>query len=456
MRLIILIFSFLLLLSVILAQEENTGNSDKIIIHADVLEGTQTAEGSMREYRGNVKLWHNDIYATSDTAYLFYQQNKAELKGNVVIKQKNMLLKSHQVEYFGNTGIAKSDEKIEIQDSAIYLKADKGKYNTKTYIVNFNGNVFIKDDKEIIKSDFATYNRKTFQSYTKGNVIMENDSVKMYSNELYYNRKTRDSKNYGNVVVIGKFNHIYLTGDTIINKPDKNYTIATGNPVLFKIDSTKKDSSQTLKYDTLTVACDTMEAFRDVDKERYDFTGNVEMIRGNIRAMSDLATFFKSDGIFFLRGNPVVWYDSTQLHADSIIIYMPDNQLKMIHSFGNAIAVTNDDTIRGIRKNQLIGKSIKIFIDSNNIDRIESYGDAKSLYFMYSNEGYSGVSRNSSDTIKIFFKDNKPTDVYWLGAPDGKYLPETIIYNKVKDYFLPNYRWTDKIPKKTELVLPKN
>jgi lipopolysaccharide assembly outer membrane protein LptD (OstA) len=353
--------------------------ADKTIrlLNSDVLQGRETPEGPMREYSGNVRLMHGNVLVTSDVAYQYFNLNRADLSGNVIIKQNDMILKAPLINYEGNTGIAIAPRNILIVDSNVTLTANRGTYNTNTLMADFEGKVVISDESVTITTKKAKYNRRTLESDAFGDVVVDDDSVKITSNYLHYNRKTKESRNYGNVIIKSKFNNVYLTGDTVINIPEKNYTSAKGKPVLFQIDSVRKNEGglyfpesykkNQWEYDTLTISADSMEAIRKPDDERYYFNGNVEIVKGNVFARSEKAIFFKSSDMFFLEGNPVVWYDSTQLHGDSIIVYIPDNELSMIHSFGNAIAVSRDDTIEINRKNQIVGYSIKIFFDDKKL-----------------------------------------------------------------------------------------
>jgi lipopolysaccharide export system protein LptA len=361
-----------------------------------------------------------------------------------------MILKAPRVFYEGNTGIARADRTISIVDSNVKLTANEGIYNTNNFIADFKGNVRIADDDVVITANNAKYNRQTMDSEADGKVKVDEDSVVIFSNKLFYHRKTRESKNIGNVLIKGKYNNVYLTGDTVINVPNIDYTMASGKPVLFQIDSVSDEGQW--KYDTLNISCDTMESYREEGKERYRFINNTEIVRGNLFAKANDAVYFRDNELFFLEGNPVVWFDSTQLHADSIIVYIPDNQIRMIHAFGNALAISRDDTSNIDRKNQIVGYSIKLFFHDNKIEKIESIGNAKSLYFMSSEEGNDGVDRTSCDTLYVYFEDGKPVDVVWLGAVDGEFFPEKMVWDKVKDYFLPNYRWFDEKPKSKKLV----
>lgn len=440
------------------------GNAQTIrLINSDMLEGKETTEGLIREYRGNVKLQHGDVKAKSETAFQYFAQNRAELMGNVIIIQNDMTLKSPEIIYDGNTGIARTHRNIIIVDSNVTLKASRGVYNTNNYIADFEDKVEITDASVTITSNKAKYNRHTLESDASGNVIIDEDSARIFSDFLHYNRNSRESRNYGNVIVKGKYSNVYLTGDTLINFPKKSYTYSTGQPVFFQIDSVQKNEDglyfpesykkSDYKYDTLTISADTMESLSEAESEKYIFTGNVEIIKGNMYAAAFKAIYFKSNEMFFLEGNPVIWFDSTQLHADSIIVYLPDNELKMIHSIGNALAASRDDTLNPERKNQIIGSSIKIFFNDKKIQQIESTGDAKSLYFMSSEQGNDGADRTSCDTVYVNFAEGKPDEVIWLGAVDGKFYPENLVWDKVKDYFLPNFRWRDKKPGKKVLKL---
>ncbi|MFC2131169.1 OstA-like protein [Bacteroidota bacterium] len=455
---IFIFFIFFLVANIFVSQEKS--KEPMKLLNSDVMENIG---GQVREYRGNVRLQHGNVFSYSDVALQYLLSNKVEFRGNVIIKQNDMTLKSPEIIYDGNTGIAKADKNIIIIDSNVTVKAKKGVYNTNNYIADFEGDVAITDESVTITSQKAKYNRRTLESDAFGNVVVDDDSVTIFSDILHYNRKSKESKNFGNVVIKGKFNNVYLTGDTLMNYPAKKYTFATGEPILFQIDTVPENT--TLRFDTLSISADSMEAVRGEETdtpgtgkpgiEKYIFNGNVEIVRGNVFARSKKAVFFKSNELFFLEGNPVVWYDSTQLHADSIIIHIPDNQLEMIHSFGNALAVSRDDTLNPVRKNQIIGYSIKIFFQDKKINKIESIGDAKSLYYMSSEKGNDGVNSTSCDTIYIYFKDDKPLDLVWLGAVEGKYFPENLVWDKVEEYFLPNYRWAGEKPRKKKLILRK-
>jgi hypothetical protein len=210
------------------------------------------------------------------------------------------------------------------------------------------------------------------------------------------------------------------------------------------------DSGQIVKYefDTLSIASDTMEAFRNIDSEKYIFTNNVEMNKGNSAALAQSAIYLKKEDIINLMGKPIVWYDSTQLHADSISISISDKKLKAINAFGDALAASRDDSVNIDRINQIIGDDIRIYFDSDTVRKITSFGNAKSLYFSGSTDSDEGAARNSSDSIIVDFDLGKVYSILWLGGIQGEYFPLIMFLSEPQKIFLPRFRWSDKRPQK--------
>jgi hypothetical protein len=170
------------------------------------------------------------------------------------------------------------------------------------------------------------------------------------------------------------------------------------------------------------------------------------IIRGEVRAVADKSIFYKDDEYIMLNGKPIVWYDSTQLYGDSIVIRIPKNELKGIESFSNAIAVSRNDTISVQRLDQIMGDKIFIDIDSGKVKEITSIGEAKSLYFFRDEEGENGVDRRSTDTIKVLFNGGEIENIIWLGMTFAEFFPETYVYGKEDSYYLPLFKWKEKRP----------
>ncbi len=475
MKKIILIYSILTVSALIAFSQSDlnfSGNGAPIELqNADSLIGTtEQNKGIYRYYEGNVAFKQGDLYVKCQKAVQNISANTIDLTGNVVITQNDLKLTSPKVFYNGSTRIAQSTRSIIITDKNMKLVADQGYYNTNTAIANFYGNVSVIDDTVKIKSDSIEYNRRTLFSKAYGNAKVEDDSSIIYGDYLEHHRQTRDSKAIGNVIIIGKYNSTYLTTDTIEYNAQMRYTYATENPILFKIDTTintidttiveiENDSSKIAKsnlhvFDTMSISSNKMESIRINNDDRYIFSGNTQVYKNNLQALADTIIYYNEDGLIYLYGSPVVWYDSTQLIADTISIYIKkNNKVDKIIAQGAAFATIKNDTINSEKINQLMGHTISILFKNDTIDFVNSFGDAKSLLFMSNDDGTDdGATQTSADTIKVKFIDGEASQFIGLGGIVGEAIPENILIVDIKKYYLPDFRRKDNKPQKKSLL----
>ncbi|MGE5481123.1 MAG: OstA-like protein [Chloroflexota bacterium] len=431
------------------------------LIYADSLVGSQDLSGKERVFAGNVQFRQGIVNVKCDIAKQFLSENRVELQGNVVITQNALTLKAPRVNYNGNTYVADAQGGVTITENETYLRADKGFYSTKTRVADFLGNVFIEDD-----------------------------SARIYSRAISHNRNNRESFATGRVRIEGKYTNVILTGDTVRNYPARNYSLATGDPQLLQIDTVKApkptldtsaftfqkdlqlqrnrnksldslpiaatDTAPKIQFDTLSIISRIMEGYRARGEEKYIFTDSVEIIRGAIAAKSDSAQYYKDEERFFLRGTPVVWYDSTQLYADSIEILTPQRKVRKLSALGNSFAASRNDSTNAAAVDQISGRQIILDFDRDKISKIFSEGDAKSLYFVRVDSAGSGISRSSGDTIIIEMDTTqKPLYIYWIKQIPGEYYPYYLVAGKEETFYLPGFKWTATRPRKPVSELPR-
>jgi lipopolysaccharide export system protein LptA len=432
MKMIPAMLLFLLLSSIFTySEEDNPGKRTPIVLEwADTLAGMGVEGQRIRDWKGNVRFRQGDVLVESDLARQYLDANKLDLIGNVKITQDSLLMTAPKVFYNGNSKVADAIENVKIINGNTTLTANTGKYYTETKIAVFTGDVFIDDDSTTISAE-----------------------------KIIYHRSDENSFAYGNVEIRGKFSNTILNADTILHYPEKYFTQALGKPILTQIDTVKKKSdplitdtlAETFEFDTLLVSSAIMEAFRSEHVETYTFLDSVNIIRGSVSAKSEEAFYDKFEEIIYLYDVPVVWFDSTQLHADSIMIYIPDKKLSRIHAHTNSLAATRDDTLRSDMISQITGDDIIIEFKQDSVDFIHSYGNAKSLFFDKNEEGEYNAARVSSDTIQIIFEYGDPSKLYGLSGANSEFFPENILLNRTKDLYLPGFRWSDLKPKRLEI-----
>jgi len=412
--------------------------AEPILLHyADSLIGRETLSGVERELVGNVHLRQGNVYVWCDNAIQYLTENRAVLIGNVKIVQGTVTMTGPRADYNGNLKLAFGTQGVKIVDRTTVLTADQGIYSMKNYIAEFYSNVRLEDDTVTITADTIQYERRTRNSFAQGKVIVK-----------------------------GKQSNVLLAGDSAFHYPAQHYSLIKGKPFLLKVDTIvtanrdslmyrTKDSLLAipiLRYDSSMVVAEKLEAFRQY-KDTYIAHDSVEMIRGELRMKSQLAIFDNLNERISLYKSPVVWNDSTQIVADSIIISMKNKHLHQIQAFGNAFSSSRDDTLYTSRINQLSGHYIRVNVEDDSVRTIFSRGDAKSLYYMETDNQPDGAARNSADSIRIEVENNKPEIIHWLGAVVGDVYPEIVIADKEKEYALPGFKRREDKPKKDRLLI---
>lgn len=421
-------YSFAALLITYLSVDVHAETGEPIILkYADSLIGRDSASGVQRELVGNVRLQQGNVFVWCDRAIQFITENRAELIGNVKIVQGTVTMTGPRADYNGNLKIAYGTNGVTIVDRKTTLKAEQGIYSMRTNIADFYGNVRLEDDTVIIHSD-----------------------------TISYERKNRNSHASGNVVVYGKTTTAILAGDSAFHNPEKHYSLVKGKAFLLKVDTVGNETTNDslgvhYKLDSSIVVSEWMEAQRN-HQDYYIAHDSVEVLRGNLFAKAQLAYYDNVKETIILRTAPVVWNDSTQILADSIVVRMQKKKLKEIQAYKNAFSTSKDDTINANRINQLSGDFIHVQVEDDSVRSIIAKGDSKSLYFMLTDNEPDGAARNSADSIKINIVKNKPEQIRWLGAVVGDVYPEVVISEKEKEYALPNYRRDENKPKKIRMM----
>ena len=408
---------------------------DPIILHhADVLSGSESPTGPIRQCRGNVYLSQGNVSVKCDYALWNINSNSIEMTGNVVIQQGTMTLYMPSGSYDGGSKLARGRGGVKVIDRGRTVKALYGDYSTESYLARFFGNVSVEDDSTLIHADSA-----------------------------HYERSTRRSLAFGRVVVLSKNNPAIIEGMYAESIPNEEMTRITGRPILFLIDSTSKTDTirierkqesgkkskknvqtqdsmsikQSFAYDTMTVIADTLETSSSRGN-MYVAKQNVEIIRSGMAGICNSALFTPDNDTLRLEGKPMIWFDSTMMAADSMYILMKKRALVKIDASGSAFTLTKDDTLRPQRAQQLSGKHIAINVKQDTIFNIVSEVQAKSLYFLLTEKGIpEGAAKNSCDTIVVRFETGAPESIIWIGGVQGEVYPEHEIEGREMSFDLP-------------------
>ena len=403
----------------IAAQE---GKRDLVIVnHADSLVGLELNGENVKQLIGNVRITHGKTIVTCERAIQFPQSNKVSLQGNVIINDDSMSLHTNSGMYYANEKIAEAFERVTVIEGKSTLLAKYGKY----YAGERKG-------------------------YFRNEVSIEDSATRLTSNELTYYRDSEKTVAIGNVAILNRANDITVFGGNFENNKRTHYSIMTVNPRAMQLDSAGEGV-----FDTLLIWGDTLQSYQD-SSEKVVASGNVSMRRKAFLGESGIAIFHTKRDSIEMKRSPVVWYEqspmeTTQVTGDSIFVKLEKRKLRRMDVRGNALAVSQADSVRRARYNQVSGQTLSMLYSENEIERIDIDKTVTMLYYMYDGTDPNGLNKSTGDHGTISFAEKKIDKVKVVGGVEGQYYPEKMIKGKEIDYNISAFEW--RTPKWKKIVI---
>jgi lipopolysaccharide export system protein LptA len=400
------------------AQQSNSSanSSDKVVLdHADSLRGMEIDGEPVRDLSGHVHFTHGKTIITCNHAVQYLQSNKIQLSGEVIVYDDSMTL-------FTNRGV--------------YYSADK---RAEGFDV-----VRIIDGKTTIRAGYGEYFSNEHKAFFRTNVVVQDTSSNMYADELTYWRDDQRTIADGHVIIVNRANNITLYGEHFENYRQIKYSLLTKGQRVVQPSAVETDTSGG-ERDTLIVLCDTMKSYAD-SIERLVAIDNVTITRNDLYSQSGGAVFFTKLDSIALRKSPFIWVEqsvkeTTQVSGDSIFVKMKAHKLERLNVRGDAIAISQADSIHRARYNQMTGDEIIMRFNGKKIQRVDVDRSATMLYYLFDSDKPNGLNKSSGDHGTISFLDGRINDVKMAGGVEGGYYPEKLVKGKEGDFALTGFNW---------------
>lgn len=471
----------------IVAESTNTSmiyleNSDILLFDKDRLPDVQVLVG-------NVCFRHDDIYLYCDSAYFYESKNSLDAFSNVKIIQGDTLFVYGDVGYYdGNTRMARLRKNVRMENKSALLTTDSLNYDRMRNVGYFFNGGQLEDSLNVLVSVFGYYYPATNTANFRKKVKLTNPKFVMHSDTLNYNTNT----NVANILGPTHINyeektHIYsergwydtknelaelldnsyvenqdtkrLIGDTIFYDKKKGLARAYRNIEL--ADTLKKvslfgnygfynelteeglatDSAMMIEYsggDTLFLHADTLFTYADSVYKVVEAYHNVRFYRTDLQGIADSASYQTRDSTLQLMYSPIVWSDDQQIIGDTIRAYMKNGSLDKAHVIGAAFACQKKDSIHF---NQMIGKEFWAFMQEGNLYKIESNGNAQSIFYPIdeADGSFIGLNTTQSSYLHTYFKDGKVDKVLIFPSPVATMYPMGQLTKEIM--FFPNFVW---------------
>ncbi|HET9137264.1 MAG TPA: OstA-like protein [Candidatus Kapabacteria bacterium] len=451
---------------------------DPVQVKADSLANSTKSGEEVKVLIGNFQFYQGSLTGKAERAIQYPQRNVVELFGNVVIRQDTLSLTAPHLIYDGNAQLAKADGHIQLNDRDDHVTSDWMTYNMASGIAEFHkgptegvraiqgnttltcqdltyirgtqtmiskGKVRVVNDSGMLTCDTLFDARSIGERTAIGNVKASNDSLIIYCSNLFESQHDKKTVATINVQAYSKANNTIQFGDSLIRDGNTGHTLVPKNPLLFIIDSSHKTDSlthaDTLVFDTLRIKSKTMEAFTG-DSAKFIATDSVILQRSNFSGTCGKLIYYRSDSLLTMFGSKRqrIWYDSTEIDGDSIVMFQRNNKPERIIAIGHAFA-TSPSTDSGVigRVSQLSSRTMILNIVKDTIRTLLAVDNALSIYFVSDNGKPNGLNRASGDTIRIDFEKNAARRIVVLSGTENEYWPDRYIGHRAAAFRLGNY-----------------
>lgn len=476
---------------------------------------------------GNLVLTYQGNIMYCDSAHLRRNTREVWVYGKVQVNKADSLnLFCDSLYYNGRTKMAKLWGNVRVRDREYKLTTDTLEYDAKSSkaIYRYGGKIENIESKEVLTSRTGYFYPNTEESFFSGNVVYKSDDLKMTTDTLHYNY-LKHRVFFGGPTVITKKNGPktkttetrmtcssgwydvqteegvlqknakiedqgkFISGDSLYYAPKQKLAIGRGNVILLdtvqklemrggylksdeinRIDLATEMPLAILRKgkDTLYVRADSLFHYRDTTLKTQRVTGykDVRMFNRQLQAKADSLVYDKDSLRIDLFGTPYFWSNNSELHGDTVSIYMKnDTIIDKLHLRNNAFAANEVDS-SGLY-NQMSGKEIWAYFkrppgENHELVKAEIISNASLIYYPEEEKKEDsvivverkGMNHLVAGKFVVYLDSGEVNRVSFINQPDGHFYPMNQIEESMK--FLKDFSWNPALrPKKWEELLEK-
>ncbi|MBP5257403.1 MAG: hypothetical protein J6Z41_01515 [Prevotella sp.] len=385
----------------------------------------------------------------TETAHYDERQQMVHVMGPSTIYTQDNIIETNDGYYFSQTGLMELHgfSTITSRDGKRVITGDNLVYNEKTGDSQGKGNVEVDDqqgERHIrITGDDLSFNNNTGRREGHGNVVFNDRipgkrDIHVTGDNLEYNEKTRTGRGWGHVFYLDRHNKNSIQASNV------EYNDTTAKAYDENSRMIVKDFSQ---KDTLYMHCDTlrMQTFHantdSVYREAHGYF-HVRVFRNDIQAVCDSMKISSVDTCLVMYRDPIVWNESRQLLGDSIKVFMNDSTVREAYVLGQALSVElmSDST----HYNQVSSDEMQAFFVDGDLRESVAKGNVRIVFYPTEENDTTlmGLVYTETSMTRMFLEKQKLQKI-WMPKSEGIMYPMTQI--PPDKYYLPSFAWFDYV-----------
>ncbi|RME11632.1 MAG: hypothetical protein D6816_01860, partial [Bacteroidetes bacterium] len=319
-----------------------------------------------------------------------------------------------QVTTLAGKAFIQDEDRIITGDTVVY-DAKKGTYSTR-------GRSVIVDGAKTLEADFVDYDKEQDVGIAKGNIIWQDSTEKLtvqceYAEHAAERNFLKASGGiYGRPLMMKIIDEdtLFLSADTLVSyeilpkdtsaTPVLDSVVVDSLPIaeLAEVESSDTIAIQplfelpdTTGTDTLAVAplpVDSTKAITAGDTIRMILAyHDVRIFKSDMQALCDSLSYSSADSMFRMFRQPVMWSDSSQFTADTVLMQLANDKIDKVFLRLNTFIVNTPDELFF---NQITGKNSTANFEDSQLRNVRVSGNAESVYYaLDDDDAYIGVNK---------------------------------------------------------------
>ncbi len=325
-------------------------------------------------------------------------------------------------------------DEARITSDELLAEADTIRYEEARDVIHLTGDALYRDVEREIRAEHIVYDRRTEVYTTEGSSLISEPPTILRAGKTQYVEETGMAVAYDGVLWQDTSAGLTIACERAEYLRERDLLLASGGDLgrpLLIVD---------MDGDSLYLSADTLFAHRadtsgaDSSRVLHAYR-DVRIFKSDLQAACDSLVYLEGDSLFDLFGHPVLWFDTTQLTADTVNIQLSEQKVHHMKLRSNAILANSSDMVLF---NQISGRTVDIFFEENEPRELRVDGNVEALYYLQDEEKrYIGLNRSTSAELRISFENRQIRRVYSLREIEGEVLP----MQEAMDLRLEGFRW---------------
>jgi len=383
--------------------------------------------------RNNVKLVNNDITLLTDSLNYNRLAGIAYYMGGGILTQEDSRLTSGRGRFVLDAEIFYFMDSVVITNPDYTIHTDSMKYNTQTEISYFNGPTVITGEDRYIYCEGGWYDMQQDISFVTDHAYMEEAGRILKGDTLYYEAEQGFGRAISNVEMIDTAQNMTLKGNFGLYFSDQERVLVTDSALMIQIDGP----------DTMYVHADTLRTMQNPDFEEASRIlrayHKVKIFRTDLQVMCDSLVYVEADSAFDFFVEPVLWTEENQLTASHIRVKMVDQKLERMQLNGVAFVASQKDSVSF---DQMRGKEMTGYFTDNKLIKIDVTGNGQTIYYATDQDILVGANKTVCSNLSIYLQDNQISKVVYTSQPDGTYYPLSMF--PAEETRLSDFKWLEE------------